>query len=384
VAKSSPLRALVRAISITHRVAAVAAVLALGGTVYSSASADPSRAQAARRVVRAVWTPAAARQDAAVAAAALQSRYNGRAYAATQWWQSATALSATIGYMQVSGSRAYLADLQHTYQAFHGTNHFLNHYYDDEGWWALTWIAAYNLTHDRRYLAQAQSIFADMTGGWDGTCGGGIWWSKYKTYKNSIANEIFLDVAASLHNLIPGDRTYQQWALREWHWFRSSGLITRGHLVVDGLQNCRPDLSSPTWTYNQGVLIAGLLQLSRAGGGKSALSVARQVAHAVIRSPALSPHGILSEACEPSSCDGDEAMFKGIFIAALGSLQEAGPRPEYAAYLRANAASVWDRNRRGVQFGLCWSGPFDGSDTASQASALDALTAALVTRASLP
>jgi hypothetical protein len=84
-------------------------------------------------------------------------------------------------------------------------DNFLNGYYDDEGWWALTWINAYDLTGNRAYLSQAKDIFADMTGGWDGTCGGGIWWSKARGYKNAIANEIFLQVAVALHERTPAD-----------------------------------------------------------------------------------------------------------------------------------------------------------------------------------
>lgn len=333
--------------------------------VLSFAAAGPG-CQAARR-------PSG--PGAAAAAADLQARYGAWTYRGTRPWQSANALAATVGYMRASGSRAYLADLNLTYRAHHGGDGFLNRYYDDEGWWALTWISAYDLTRDPRYLAQARAIFADMTTGWDRTCGGGLWWNKQRTYKNAIANELFLDVAARLHNRVRGDTGYLAWAEREWAWFRGTGMLTGTHLVVDGLAACKPLLRSPTWTYNQGVLIGGLVALGAARGSARPVATARRVADAVIAR--LSPHGVLRELCEPSGCDVDAAMFKGIFAQNLQLLADRSARPEYRAYLRANASAVLDRDRRGSEFGLSWSGPFDSSDTARQASALDVLNTQL-------
>ena len=327
--------------------------------------------------------PAAAlagqRQDnaeAAVAAAALQRRYRAFTYAGTRTWQSANALGATIAYMRALGSREYVADLRETYRAHHGRDNFLNRYYDDEGWWALTWISAYDLTGNRAYLGQARDIFADMTGGWDGTCGGGIWWSKARGYKNAIANEIFLQVAVALHARTPGDTAYAGWARREWAWFQGTGMLTRSHLVIDGLAGCKPDLSSPTWTYNQGMLIGGLVALARMSGSAAPLATAERIADAVVDSPALSPGGILRDPCEPSSCDQDEPLFKGIFMTNLKLLADQADRASqavYRAYLRRNAVTVWSHDRRGDEFGLRWSGPFDSPGTARQTSALDLL-----------
>jgi len=218
-----------------------------------------------------------------------------------------------------------------------------------------------------------------MTRGWDGTCGGGIWWSKARNYKNAIANEIFLQVAAGLHERTPGDTAYLDWALREWAWFQGTGMLTRSHLVIDGLAGCRPDTNSPTWTYNQGMLIGGLVSLARTTGRQAPLATAERIAEAVMADPGLSQDGILREPCEPTGCGMDGPLFKGIFIRNLKMLADqvgrAG-RPgsaAYHAYIRHNAVAVWSHDRRGDEFGLSWSGPFDAASTARQASALNVL-----------
>jgi predicted alpha-1,6-mannanase (GH76 family) len=69
----------------------------------------------------------------------------------------------------------------------------LNRFYDDEGWWALAWIDAYDWTQNPDYLNTAQAIFTDMTGGWDDVCGGGIWWSKDRTYTGVVRTFRFGD-----------------------------------------------------------------------------------------------------------------------------------------------------------------------------------------------
>jgi hypothetical protein len=39
---------------------------------------------------------------------------------------------------------------------------WLDGYYDDDGWWALAWIAAYDVTQNQDYLSLAEGIFDDM------------------------------------------------------------------------------------------------------------------------------------------------------------------------------------------------------------------------------
>ncbi|GAB7343674.1 hypothetical protein MBLNU457_1661t3 [Dothideomycetes sp. NU457] len=118
------------------------------------------------------------------------------------------------------------------------TSGFLDGYYDDEGWWALAWIAVYDLTRDTQYLDAAVSIFEDMYAAYGTTPCGGIWWDKAHTYVNAIANELFLSVAAHLANRVAGKKSYYvNIAKAEWAWFQNSGLINPENLINDGLTN---------------------------------------------------------------------------------------------------------------------------------------------------
>jgi len=322
-------------------------------------------------------------------------------YRTTGWWNSANAITAIIDSMRASGSRQYLATLANTYiqaqisvpnaqevdstKPMTGFPGFLNNYYDDEGWWALAWIDAYDLTRDTRYLASARSIFDDMAGGWDGTCRGGIWWSKDRTYKNAIANELFFSVAAHLAmRSATGRQQYADWAAKEWIWFRGSGMINDGHLVNDGLVvdknsgKCRNN-GKTVWTYNQGVLIGALAEWSRSPGNSADLEEARKIVDASLRS-LTDKDGILHEACEPD-CGADGVQFKGIFMRNLRELDAVAPDLRYRTMFAKNADSIWRKDQApGNMFGTVWSGPPLSPDAGSQSSAVEALVAAIEER----
>jgi len=165
------------------------------------------------------WTPGY--QDmAALGIEALQNWYvwTTGLWQTTGWWNAANALTVLVNYSALSGSTSYQSVVANTF-ARNAAGGFLNRYYDDEGWWALAWIDAYDWTGETDYLNMASSIFDDMTGGWDDVCGGGIWWSKDRTYKNAIANELFLSVAARLANRVRDPDQQAQdlaWAEAEW------------------------------------------------------------------------------------------------------------------------------------------------------------------------
>jgi predicted alpha-1,6-mannanase (GH76 family) len=312
------------------------------------------------------------------AAAALQAFYDpATGLWNTGWWHSANALTAAIDYMIATNATTYVADISNTLVK-NQTGNFLNNYYDDEGWWALAWVRAYDLTHDHRYLDMATTIFADMKGGWDSTCGGGIWWSKDRTYKNAIANELFLETAIQLHQRTPGDAgtgSFLDWASREWAWFDHAGLINSSNLVNDGLANCHNNGGTP-WTYNQGVLIGGLVDLSLASGDATLIDRANAIATASM-TKLVDARGLLQEKCEPT-CNSDASQFKGILMRHLTQLHDQTGDVRLQAFIAANADWIWNAARNSSnQIGQTWAGPFDTADATRQSSALDALNAAI-------
>ncbi len=222
----------------------------------------------------------------------------------------------------------------------------------------MAWIAVYDVTGDRKYLRTAESIFDDMAKAYGTTPCGGLWWSKDRTYVNAIANELFLDVAAHLANRAGAKKSYYlDFAKKEWAWFKQSGMINSQNLINDGLDNATCQNNGGTvWSYNQGVVLGGLTELSRATGDDSYVVKGKLIADAAIQNLTDS-NGILHDPCEPD-CGADGSQFKGVFARNLQILQQYSPEPRYATFLEKNANSIWkyDRSRRGNKLSLIWSG----------------------------
>ena len=61
-------------------------------------------------------------------------------------------------------------------------------YYDDNAWMVLTFVEAYELTGERKYLYRAADAMRFVLSGWDEKLGGGIYWRENKTSKNTCSN----------------------------------------------------------------------------------------------------------------------------------------------------------------------------------------------------
>ena len=295
----------------------------------------------------------------------------------TLGWQDAQALTALIDYMQQTGDSTYAYAIPQIYYD-NDSAQFTDQYMDDTGWWGLAWLRAYEYTGDTAYLQTAEYDDNYMSEYWSASCGGGLWWSTSETNLNAVENEVYLELSASLHNALSGDTTYLNRAEQEWSWFSQSGLINSQNLVNDGLNlsTCKNN-GNPTYTYNQGAILAGLAQLSQATGNTSLLTTADAIATAATTK--LESNGILVDPCEgTNSCATDGYSFKGIFVRDLGEFARTTGNDAYNTFLADQASSIVANDTDGDgQSGLYWAGPYTDLGFPNQQSALDALTAQL-------
>lgn len=273
-----------------------------------------------------------------------------------------------------------------TKRATGNANDWLDGFYDDDLWWALAWINAYDVTQQTEYLNLAEGIFLAVAKTWGTNCSnGGIYWSIQKDYVNAIANELFFSTAAHLANRASSKQQYVDWANKSLNWFLASGMLNSNGNINDGLTNKCENNGQTVWSYNQGVILGGLVELGRADPASNTnhITQANMIAKAAITKLADS-NGVIHDACEPN-CGADGAQFKGIFMRNLAQLNAVAPDPAYVKAFSTNAQSVWANDRK-VQggssfFSVHWAGPFvDPVNAAMQSSAMEALLGAAVTK----
>ncbi|KAF2737596.1 Six-hairpin glycosidase [Polyplosphaeria fusca] len=297
------------------------------------------------------------------------------------WWQSGNMVTtiARFGIHDAAFKKTASDIVANTYAKsanLKGASNWKNDYYDDMGWWALGWIAAFDLTGDSKYLNSAKDLFEDMSGGHSTPCGG-IWWDKKKTSVTAIANELFLSVAAHLANRVADNEkeNYRNWAASEWDWFSKSGMINSNNVINDGLDKgtCKNN-GETVFTYNQGVILGGLSELARATSDGGPINAAKKIASGAMSH--LTDGGILTEPSSDGKLDEQGAQFKGVFVRNLAALNANAPEKAYSDFLKKNADSVKskDINGDGV-FGPRWQGPGGDANTASHASGVDLLVA---------
>jgi predicted alpha-1,6-mannanase (GH76 family) len=207
-------------------------------------------------------------------------------------------------------------------------------------------------------------------------------WKKGDPAVNAIENELYLSAAAKLANRKPSTPSggyYFNEAIKAYEWFYNSGMINGDFLINDGLTSDCKNNGAATWSYNQGVILGGLTELTWSTGDQKYTTLAVNIATATI-THLTNADGILTDAC--GTCGGDGAQFKGVFVRNVqfmynraNGLSDA-TKAQFKAFLQLNADTVWEKDQQGNFLGPVWSGPYINADVNSQSSALDLLVAA--------
>ncbi len=267
-------------------------------------------------------------------------------------------------------------------------------YFDDEGWWALAFLAAYKSSNNIKYLYAAEDIVNDMSvRGAQHVCGnGGIYWNSKKTQVGSIANELYIRLNAQLY-MITKEQRYRQNANSTWNWFQSSGLISSDFVVADHYKikdgKCS-DKIEWHFTYTNGILLGVLSDLAQINHDPGLMNQAKDVARRAMYNYSMG--GVLTEPCtNVKVCADDAFMFKGIFVHELAYLALAANDGNFINdvkwYLTNNYSKLVTNQGESSLYAFSWSLPiefdsdsslYNPSDVVTQLSALYLMDANLM------
>lgn len=217
---------------------------------------------------------------------------------------------------------------------------FLNSYYDDMEWNALSLLRAYVATKDDKFKTAAQTVWTDIQTGWNTNGGGGIAWVKTDLFsKNACSNGPACILAARLYQQF-NNVSDKEWALKIYNWEKNTLFNSSTGAVNDNLNAKSGVISNYISTYNQGTFIGSAVELYKMTGEKTYLNDAIKTADYTINK--LTNSQVLN-----TEGTKDLALFKGIFIRYFTQLiqvadLDSDTRDRYVLFLKLNATTFWN------------------------------------------
>ncbi|KAL3481348.1 glycoside hydrolase [Aspergillus californicus] len=324
------------------------------------------------------------------------------------WWEGGAMFTAMVEYWFYTGDTRWnnITTQALVWQAgdsgtFMPANQSRTEGNDDQSFWAFAAMSAAERNFPSPHgspdwLAMAQAVFNTQAWRWDPkTCGGGLRWQIFTwnagyTYKNTISNGCFFNLAARLARYT-GNQTYADWATKVWDWTRSVGYMTEDYIFYDGAdlqQNCTM-LDQARWTYNAGVYLLGAAAMYNFTNGSP---VWRARTEGIINSAniffANDPQDVMFEQeCEPTSnCKLDQRSFKAYLARWMAMSTQMAPftynliMPKLRASASAAAQACFTQSNETI-CSLKWTQQaYDGSgrDIGVQMAALEVIQSTLV------
>jgi len=212
---------------------------------------------------------------------------------------------------------------------------------DDQGFWGM---AALSAAEDKfpdppadkpQWLALAQAVFNSQAIRWNNaSCGGGLKWQIFTfnngyTYKNTISNGVFFNMAARLA-MYTGNSTYALWAETTWDWLTAVGLLSPSYQFFDGTddtENCT-SINHIQWTYNSGVFLLGAANMYNftKGSEKWKTRLEGIISGAEVFFSKEPPNVMTEVACESNGkCNVDQRSFKAYLSRWMAATTKVAP-----------------------------------------------------------
>lgn len=296
-----------------------------------------------------------------------------------QYWPNAHALDVLVdAYLRNPSPslKTRMDDFVNGVKAKNG-NTWLNYYYDDMEWMALACLRAYQATNDVQYKNITDILWTDIKNGWSDDLGGGIWWRKDNSSKNTPSNMPAAILAARLYRAF-NNADDLDWAKKIYDWQKATLYESGTGWVYDNIEKNGTKNTVWKFTYNQGTFLGAALELFKITNNTGYHADAVAATDFAVSSGQLVSNGILKD-----EGGGDGGLFKGVFIRYFTSLIIEGnlstdKKNNYIAFLKKNAESLWSKgtNKALILFGSAWDkAPGNSNDLTIQLSGIMLLEA---------
>ncbi|MBC7807639.1 MAG: hypothetical protein H7145_16010 [Akkermansiaceae bacterium] len=150
-------------------------------------------------------------------------------------------------------------------------------YFDDNEWMVLTFVEAYELTRNIRYLVRAEEVLRYVLSGWDDKRGGGIYWREDRKSKNTCSNGPGA-VAVLVLARHGKSKERVEWARRIINWTRKTLQDPSDGLYWDNINISTGAVEKTKWTYNSALMLRAHLALWQLTQSKADLDEAVRIA----------------------------------------------------------------------------------------------------------
>lgn len=326
-----------------------------------------------------------------------------------QWYEGGIMWGAISEYMRTTGDVKYATEMVNaltlgsygTTGSFLGTNEVLattieGKWNDDILWWGLGPAAGAELFGKDvlmpggvTYVALADKTYQQVQAQYEGTCGGGLWWSrdrsnpKTKSYKSTIT-QCQQMVLGSRLAILTGNQKYNQESQTTYNWMKSSGIIASDWTIFDGVdtaQNC--GVNGAIESYKSGFLTGGLAWLYQATKNTAFITDAHAIFAAGVTR--FAGNGVLTDPCEAGDkCQQNQVSSKGTMVRGWGYLSEFTPdqnvRNNLKTVLKSSVDAMLQTCDDSLNCGNLWSTRrFTSSNVHFQMNSVELMTSYLKT-----